>query len=179
MLLKQVGYEVWVNYVAYPPHLKDMVRYKRSVEENGIRFSIQPFNGEFEGRQYPQNYTEDEKKLMTFENNDNVNKETIDWRVDGKKSSIKGSLCRMGQMYARVYPDAEAYRCCGNGALRLGNLIDKTFKLLEEASACECDNCPCWKCMLTGKESYWTTYWTAPNRANLKGHERHEQLTNS
>lgn len=173
LLLKDKGYETWVNYVAYVPHLKNMAKYKKIVEENGIRFSVQPFNGKFEGRDYPQNYTEEEKRIMSFGETDQVNKETIDWRTDGKKSSIRGSLCRMGQMYARIYPDTEVYRCCGNGALRLGNLLDGTFKLLEYPLPCECDNCPCWKCMLIGKEDYWATYWTNPNRANLRGHEKH------
>lgn len=170
LLLKERGYEVWVNYVAYPPHLKDMGKYKRLVEETGVRFSIQPFNGKFEGREYPQNYTEDEKRFMV--DSDKVNIETIDWRTDENKSSIKGRLCRMGQMYARIYPDAEVYRCCGNGALRLGNLLDGTFSLLEEPMPCECDNCPCWKCMLVDREDYWPTYWTIPGRTNLKGHEK-------
>lgn len=171
LLLKENGFEVWVNYVAYPPHLKEMAKYKKLVEESGIPFSILPFNGKFSGREYPQNYTDDEKKLMTFDDSNEVNKETIDWRTDSKKSSVKGKLCRMGQMYARIYPDAEVYRCCGNGALRLGNLIDKTFKLLEEPMPCECDNCPCWRCMLVDKEEHWPAHWTTPRHLNLEKRE--------
>lgn len=171
LLLNKSGYEVWVNYVAYPLHLKDMARYKTSVEEKGIRFSIQPFNGEYEGRDYPQNYTKEEKKLMNLGNIDDVNRETIDWRTDGTRSSIKGRLCRMGQMYARIYPDAEVYRCCAGGASRLGNLLNGTFRLLKEPMPCETDNCPCWKCMLVGREGHWSTYWTTPDRLNLKGKE--------
>lgn len=167
LLLKEKGYEVWVNYVAYPPHLKDMVKYKRLVDEIGVHFSILPFNGEFAGRQYPQNYTGDEKKIMTFGEIGDVNRETIDWRTDQNKSSIKGKLCKMGQMYARIYPDGGVSRCCGNGALRLGNLVDKTFKLLEEPLPCECDNCPCWKCMLVGQESYWEAHWITPRCINM------------
>lgn len=167
-LLHKHKYEVWVNYVAYPPHLKDMERYKQAVEALGIRFSIQPFNGEHEGRHYPGGYTDDEKLIMNSGHVDEVNRETIDWRTDNKKSSTKGRLCRMGQMYARIYPDAEVYRCCGNGALRLGNMLDGTFKLLEEPLPCECDNCPCHKCMLADKEKYWPTFWGVAGRANLK-----------
>jgi len=172
LLLKAAGYEVWVNYVAYPPYLKDMAEYKKRVEEKGVHFSILPFSGEFEGRKYPQNYTEEEKRLMMSGEISEVNKDTIDWRTSEGKSAIKGRLCRMGQMYARIYPDAEVRRCCGNGALRLGNLIDKTFKLLDEPLPCECDICPCWKCMLADKQGYWSMYWTTPGRLNLAGKEQ-------
>lgn len=165
-LLKQMGFDVWVNYVAYPPHLKEMGGYKKSVETTlpGVLFAIQPFNGKYEGKDYPQNYTEEEKKLMNFNDNSEVNKETIDWRTDGAKSIVKDKLCRMGQMYARIYPDTEVYRCCGNGALKLGSLIDNSFKLLDEPLPCECNNCPCWKCMLVGKEDYWNKYWVSPEK---------------
>lgn len=164
--LKANGYDVWANYVAYPLHLEDMHRYKKSIEDRGIQFSIQPFNGTFEGREYPLGYTEQEKSIMTFGEVNKVNKDTIDWRTDEKKSSIKGKLCRMGQMYARVYPNGEVCRCCGNGASKLGNLIDGTFRLLDDAMPCECDNCPCWKCMHVGKEEYWKNHWVLPKRLN-------------
>ncbi len=165
-LLKDKGFDVWINYVAYPTYLKEMERYKKSAEEKHIHFSILPFSGEFAGREYPQNYTEEEKKLMTFGDIGAVNKNTIDWRTDKGKSSIKGELCRMGQMYARIYPNADAFRCCGNGVLKLGNLADGTFKLLDEPMPCECDNCPCHKCMLAGKEEHWQNFWIYPGRRN-------------
>jgi len=165
-LLKKSGFDVWVNYVAYPPHLKDMSGYKKAVEQSlpGVLFAIQPFGGKYEGRDYPQGYTDEEKKLMNFGDTSEVNKETIDWRTDGAKSVVKGKLCRMGQMYARIYPNAEVFRCCGNGASKLGNLLDNSFKLSDKPLPCECDNCPCWKCMLTGKEDYWSKYWISPDK---------------
>lgn len=164
VFLKKKGFDVWVNYVAYPPHLKDLAKYKKAVETTipDVLFSIQPFGGQFEGRDYPKDYSAEEKKLMLFEEKSEVNKETLDWKTDSLKSSVREKLCRMGQMYARIYPDGEVYRCCGKGAQRLGNLIDKTFKLLEEPLPCASDNCPCWKCMLVGKEDYWKNYWVTP-----------------
>ncbi len=165
-LLKKSGFDVWVNYVAYPPHLKDMARYKRAVEESlpGVLFAIQPFNGKYEGRDYPQGYTEEEKKLMNPSGSAEVNKEAFDWRTDGEKSAVKNKSCRMGQMYARIYPDGSVSRCCGNGASKLGNLLDGTFKLYDKPMPCVCDSCPCWKCMLVGKEDYWNRYWVTPEK---------------
>jgi len=168
--LRKKGFEVWINYVAWPPALNGMAEYRKIVEEAGVRFSILPFNGDYQGRSYPQNYTEYERDiLMEVGGLDVVNKDTIDWRTDEKKNSVKGRLCRMGQMYARIYPDAEVYRCCGNGSSRLGNILDGSFKLLEEPLLCECDNCPCHKCMLVDKEKHWLTFWGIPERRNLIG----------
>ena len=158
ILLREKGFDIWVTYVGYPLFLKDMAEYKRKVEEQNIPFNILPFSGEFGGRVYPQGYTDEEKKLLSIFD-DAVNKDTIEWKTKNWKANTKGKLCRMGQMYARIYPDAEAHRCCGKGSQRLGNLIEGTFKLLDEHLPCECDNCLCWKCMLVGKEEYWQNYW--------------------
>lgn len=160
--LKEKGFNIWVNYVGYPPILKFMSEYKRDVEEQRISFSILPFSGEYNGRAYPQGYTEEEKQLlMIFD--DAVNKNTIEWRTEKGRNNTKGELCRMGQMYARIYPDGEVHRCCNKDVLRLGNLVDGTFSLLEEPMPCESDNCLCWKCMLVDKEDYWQNYWRAPS----------------
>ena len=167
--LKKSGFEVWVNYVAYPRLLADMAKYKQEVESLGIRFSILPFTGNFEGRSYPAEYTDQERKqMLIFEEADIVNKKTIDWKLDKEKNITKGKFCRMGQMYARINPDANAYRCCGDGGAGghngyLGNLIEGSFRLLDSPSLCECSQCPCWRCMLVGEEQNWAEHWVIPH----------------
>jgi MoaA/NifB/PqqE/SkfB family radical SAM enzyme len=163
--LKNSGFEVWVNYVAYPPLLKYMSKYKLEVEKAGMNFSILPFTGTFDGRLYPDEYLESERKIMNSDCDINpVNKKTIDWRTGEQKNTTKGKLCRMGQMYAKIHPDGEAYRCCGEGSSKLGNLIDETFELLEEPAPCECEQCPCWRCMLVGQEKDWSSHWIIPKK---------------
>ena len=164
-LFKKFGFNVWVNYVAYPPHLEMLPRYKERIEAEGMKFSILPFNGEFDGRRYPENYTQEERKrLNIFIGSDEVNEKMLDWRTDRNKSEAKGKLCRMGQMYARIYPDGETKACCAQDAINLGNFYRGTFKLLDEASVCESDDCPCWKSMLVGREEEWVKHWPLPKR---------------
>ena len=161
--LRNAGFDTWVNYVGYPPILKDMPRYRNKFKEVNFPFNILPFSGNFDGRRYPEGYTPEEKKcLMIFDETEDVNKKTVDWRTDESKSSTKGRLCRMGQMYARIYPNTDVARCCGNGAKKLGNLLNGKLVLLENPEPCECEQCPCWRCMLVDKENEWKNHWVVP-----------------
>lgn len=163
VVLRNAGFETWVNYVGYPPILKDMPRYRNKFKEMNLPFNILPFSGDFDGRKYPEGYTPEEKKcLMIFDKNEDVNKKTIDWRTDEVKSSTKGRLCRMGQMYARIYPNTDVSKCCGNEAKKLGNLLNDKLTLLETPEPCECEQCPCWRCMLVGKEDEFKKHWVIP-----------------
>ena len=73
----------------------------------------------------------------------------------------KYKICEMGQMYARIYPNGNTYRCCSSdGNTYLGNLFDRNVTLLEKPEKCyDMDNCRCWRCMVPGEESRWLHTW--------------------
>jgi len=77
------------------------------------------------------------------------------------KNNGKFKICEMGRMYARIYPNGNTYRCCSSdGNTYLGNLFDKSLKLLEKAEKCyDVDNCRCWRCMVPAEESRWLHTW--------------------
>jgi MoaA/NifB/PqqE/SkfB family radical SAM enzyme len=81
-------------------------------------------------------------------------------QIENKKDK-KFKLCEMGRMYARIYPNGNVYRCCVyDGNTYLGNLFDKTIKLLEKAEKCyDIKDCRCWRCMIPGEESRWLNTW--------------------
>jgi MoaA/NifB/PqqE/SkfB family radical SAM enzyme len=163
--LKNSGFEVWMNYVGYPPILAEMPKYKAEVEKTGMHFSILPFNGNFEGRVFPDGYSEAEKNILYCDiQADLVNKKTMDWKAGEEQNSTRGRSCRMGQMYAKIHANGEAYRCCGINAKKLGNLFDGTLELLKDPAPCDCEKCPCWKCMLVGKEEHWSEHWVIPHK---------------
>lgn len=77
-----------------------------------------------------------------------------------KDRKTTGMLCRMGQMYAKILPNGNVYRCCVRDAIFLGNILDRNFKLLDEPQPCEAQQCPCWKSMLVGlEEDKWLPLW--------------------
>lgn len=164
IVLREYGFETWANYVAYPPQLKEMADYKKEFDKLGIPFNIQPFMGNFQEREYPKGYTDSELSYLKgcYAGDDIVNKKTVEWKTGTEHKNTSNSPCRMGQMYAKIYPIGDAYRCCANNTMKLGNLIDGSFKLLDEALPCEADLCHCWRCMLVGKEEDWSRHWVIP-----------------
>lgn len=166
IILRSHGFETWANYVAYPPQLAKMPQYKKEFDKLNIPFNIQPFMGDYEGRKYPAGYTDSELSYLKecYDNEDIVNKKTVEWKTGTENKNTSGKPCRMGQMYAKIYPIGDAYRCCANNTKKLGNLIDGSFKLLDEALPCEDGLCYCWRCMLVEQEEKWSQHWVIPGR---------------
>ncbi len=81
-------------------------------------------------------------------------------QIENKKNN-EFKLCEMGRMYARIYPNGNVYRCCAyDGNTYLGNLFDKTIKLLDKPEKCyDIKDCRCWRCMIPGEESRWLNTW--------------------
>ena len=170
LLLRENGFETWANYVAYPPLMSEMGKYKSEFDRLKISFNIQPYLGWYQDREYPAGYTDSEMAHLKscYNDEDIVNKKTIEWKTGVKKRNMSGKPCRMGQMYAKVYPIADAYRCCAQSSASLGNLIDGSFKLSDEPLLCKDEHCFCWRCMLVGEEDSWAQHWVIPHNINTQ-----------
>jgi len=166
--LKEAGFEVWVNYVAYPSAMEPMGRFKKELEASGILMSILPFKGKYEGKDYPQSYSPQERQQLKQLGTSVWTEKTLDFAFDANKRNTKNKLCRMGQMYAKIHPDGQAYSCCAKGALKLGSILEDSFSLLETPFLCSETECPCWKCMLAGQEKHWLEHWPVPPDAQYK-----------
>jgi MoaA/NifB/PqqE/SkfB family radical SAM enzyme len=205
-LLQQNGYKVVVSFVAYPPFIGLLPEYKSRVEEKGIPFLVHPYSGECNGKNYPAEYTPEEKKILS--ESDHRSSVALEWRSNhaapgetgehvrtsrstidrkrpisaaelAKRMNSAGSIvspgqtnnmpapadgpekiCRMGFMYARVYPNGDTFRCCtDDGLLSLGNLYTGTFALHEQPRACKHSKCRCWRSMVPGEEERWLGTW--------------------
>lgn len=182
--LKEAGFEVWVNYVAYPPIFKGMQEFKQNFKQIGVAMSLLPFKGEYEDRKYPEGYTEEEKQyLKKCAGADLWTQKTMDFAFVKEKRETKSRLCQMGQMYAKIHSNGDTFSCCAKTARKLGNLVAGTFSLLEEPFLCKDDNCPCWKGMVIGKEEHWAEHWVVPpdarqlNKLNTSRNEREHTNT--
>jgi len=167
--LVRAGFEVWSNYVAYPPFLKDLPGAKKAFKEIGINMSILPFNGRYGDSDYPAAYDEEERVFLRELGADLPwVKKSMDFAFEKKpaeKKSFKSRKCWMGAVYAKIHPDGRVFRCCAEGGMYLGNITDKTMGLLDSPQLCALENCPCWKAMAIGNENVWVEHWPFPPEA--------------
>ncbi|MBN1823108.1 MAG: radical SAM protein [Endomicrobiales bacterium] len=135
--LKNKGFRGGVCYLAYPPQMKDILKYRDEFERNGITFALAAFWGEYEGKKYPESYTEREREAIKPFLGD-MNR--VSHHLEGKKT--KGRLCRAGCHYASIKADGTVTRCGPLSHKPIGNIFDKDFRLMEAPSPCEADVCP-------------------------------------
>lgn len=127
-----------VFYLAYPPQIQAMEDYKDKFGKYGISLHVMTFWGKYNGKEYPEGYTKEEKEFL---------KDYLGSR-DGEKyqlkpKEVKGKLCRAGQVSAGIKADGNVYRCGGNTPMYIGSFFSEDFKLLEHPAPCESDYCPC------------------------------------
>ncbi|MBU1125373.1 MAG: radical SAM protein [Candidatus Omnitrophica bacterium] len=121
-----------VNFVAYPPFLKNISFYQDKFKEKGEELKIIPFWGKYQNQEYPFSYTQEEKKMVGI---------TDAWFSKVRK---KNSRCPAGYNSALIFPDAKVARCGQIGErMVIGNFLDPSFRLLEKPLPCDAEYCPC------------------------------------
>lgn len=137
-ILNNAGFDCGVCYLAYPPQMKQIPYLSRRFKEEGVRFALAAFWGEYNGVQYPRGYTEEEKELMRPFIGD-IDRAT--YHMEGK--SPKGRPCNAGHKYAVIHANGDVVRCGPLFDRIIGNILKDGFSLLEGPLPCEADACPC------------------------------------
>lgn len=150
--LKERGYKLIARLVGYPPLLDQAPRLRSLFEESGLRFIVNPYQGEWQGREYPRGYTDAERRLIEgscasldpalAEDREQVEIAAHILRMH--EQSPRGRLCRSGYLYARVMHDGSVYRCQpyeSRGWEALGSLLDGDFRLRGASTPCRSDLC--------------------------------------
>jgi len=139
--LKKHKFSGCINFVAYPPLLKDLDYYKAKFNSIGEKLKVIPFWGKFEGKEYPSAYTRSEKDAIGIGDS---------WFNSIRK---KDSLCPAGHQSALVFPDGKVARCGQIGEkMLIGDFFDPEFKLMDGQSPCDAEFCPCDENKLFGEE---------------------------
>jgi len=128
-ICKDRGFNIGAFVVAYPPILDEINEYKKFFQEKGIILRFKPFIGEFDGRTYPNSYTEKEFKIFNF------NKKLL------SENHNKGKLCNAGYNVCAVYPYGEV-RLCFVIHKMIGNINTK-IKFTDGLIQCPFKFCPC------------------------------------
>lgn len=130
--------------VLYPKFLDNIEFYSNKFQVNKIPTYYFPFVGEYEGRKYPEQYTEKELKVCKIYSKaawDNTNKEKF------TLPKMKGKLCFAGVKTISIYPNGDVKRCISNPTV-IGNIFEHKFQLMKNPRPCELDFCDCqmyWK----------------------------------
>lgn len=131
-LLRRHNFNGCINFVAYPPLIKEIDSYTDKFNSIEEQLKVIPFCGVYEDKEYPFAYTQEERKIIG---------------IDGgwfNKVRKKGALCPAGYASALIFPDGKVTRCGQIGErLLLGNFLDSGFKLLDKPLVCESEMCPC------------------------------------
>ena len=161
--LKSRGVYASVSLVAWPPFFKDILTIKEEIERNKIEFLIIPLQGTHFDKKYPEGYTDEERKFLeglSILTSNPASKDMADFKLKGEDKTLKKRLCRMGQNFGMIRPNGDVYRCCTfEKVAYLGNLIEGTFKLLDNPEWCEITPCNCYKAMLVGEEQRCLSQW--------------------
>jgi MoaA/NifB/PqqE/SkfB family radical SAM enzyme len=142
--IKGAGLGNGVLYLAYPPAVPEIPRYKAMFEEQGFIFSVLTFWGKFQGRDYPQSYSHQEREIIDTALGVRGESNT---KYQLQPEITRGRLCRAGHAYALVHPNGDAYRCGGGNwkdqHAPFGNIFRDDFRLCEKPEPCESEHCPC------------------------------------
>ncbi len=130
--LRENKFDGCINFVAYPPYIKDIKYYKERFKEIGEALKIIPFWGKYKEIEYPEGYSQEEKELIGIDNM---------WE---KKIRKRGALCIAGQKTALIFPDGKVARCGQIGEeMVIGNFFSPEFQLLNKPLPCIAEACPC------------------------------------
>jgi len=130
--VRNSGFDGCVNFVAYPPYIKDIPAYIEKFNSLGHQLKIIPFWGTYENREYPHSYTEEEKRRLNIDEQ---------WYKNVRK---KGTLCWAGKRTVLIFPDGKVARCGQIGErMLIGNFFDEDFKLYDRPLPCDAEYCPC------------------------------------
>ena len=133
--LKENGFLAeFINYCCWPPAIPKLMEYVKMFKNEGFLIKAIPFCGQYNGKIYPDSYTKEEKDIL------GINEV---WEKNVKR---KGTMCAAGQKSALIFPDGKVARCGQIGErILIGNIFDKSFKLLDKPQECDVDICPCLK----------------------------------
>lgn len=131
--LKSRGFEGdYINLCCYPPFVVKLDAWVKQARDQGEMLKVIPYMGPFEGKQYPDAYTTEEKKKLGID---------AVWEGNVKR---RGRFCKAGMKSALIFPDGKVARCGQVGErLLVGNIFDENFKLFDRMIPCDVEYCPC------------------------------------
>lgn len=122
--INDMGILIYVGYVAIPDRFKKIREYKERLDNLKVPFILNELNGEYEGKKYPEAYTEEERNFL---------KEVFFshhyYRMLVERDSPKGKACGAGEDYIYIDHKGDVFRC-GVDKNPKWNLLEKiTYRI--------------------------------------------------
>ena len=131
LLLKNRGFKLTVNFVAWPEQIWLIPKYKAYFEEQiGVAFHVDPY---FPTPTHPFEWTQKELNFLE----PYVGADRQHWFEQDARHQV---LCSGGLEHISVQPNGDIYRCMTDptqGIGPLGNLKDPSFRLNQSVTACD------------------------------------------
>ena len=129
LLLKNSGFNIYAEEVAYPPHLGRLKKDAEYLKKLGINLRFGAYYGFYDGKRYPEAYTEEE--IADF----NLSESEIE------KFKQKGNLCNAGFNVGVVYSKGQI-KPCFQYHQNLGNVYEE-ISFNSKLIRCEAEYCGC------------------------------------
>jgi len=132
LMCRDKGFNVFSIEVAHPSLLAEAWKYREFFKGKGIELAFAPFIGEYDGKQYPQAYTDEEIKVF------GLNK-TFEGNIG--RFYQKGQFCNAGYNVAVVDPCGNIMPCLSINKI-IGNIYSEAG-FGEELIKCPFEFCVC------------------------------------
>lgn len=131
-LCQKKGFNIQAAEVAFPDLLPEINKYKDKLRQHGIKLGFNEFQGEYNGKQYPDAYTLEERKKFNL----SLDKDSVN------KFYQKGKKCNAGFNLGFVHYTGVVYPCMQIKKFNIGNLKQGiVFK--ENLVTCPFNKCLC------------------------------------
>ncbi len=134
--LQEAGYNVEVCYPLPPDHYGRFRADLEHCEKKGVRPVLRMFSGMYDGKLYPESYTEEEYQEIFLRQSPEYNRDRV------KRGSLYGRRCNAGKNLVRVRCNGDVIPCLHDYNL-LGNIFTG-FKLNEDPIVCRSPYCGAW-----------------------------------
>ena len=132
------GFDIRLVYVAYPPLFGRIKQDLERFSSEGVRqIKVKVFQGKYEGKRYPRDYTDREQAIIRGFGLDNFEQQILDSRV-----SFLGRKCEAGHLAFYMDISGNVTRCVTLKDV-YGNLFEGTFRPGDLPRRCPVKKCGC------------------------------------
>ncbi len=128
-LLKERGFNIFAEAVAFPPFISRLEEFREFYEKEGIDFSFGVFIGIYDGKKYPESYTDKEISAFGL------------YASEQRKFLQKGNLCNAGFNTAVLFSNGNVFPCFQIKE-KLGNVYEK-IDFYDAPITCPARQCGC------------------------------------